>query len=198
MGGGMMMGGATRGGGGDGLMLLNMEAIQKELEIVDDQKARIRAAAEEIREEVAKQMVALAKKKLEEILTAEQIDRLKQIQLQMAGSRALADPEVQSKLGLTDEQKERLVKLRETYDEQRRAMFSGPRDEEQDRRAQFEKMRNEQIEAAMQVLTAEQKEKFEQMKGRKFEMPRPSGDFRSRGGDRRGGDRGGDNGAPRS
>lgn len=197
---GPMMGG--RSGGGDmSLMLLNVEAIQKELELVDDQKSKIRTATEEVREEMAKQMAALLQKKLQDILLPHQIERLQQIQIQLRGNSALNDPEVQEKLGLSSDQKAQLAKLRENYDEQRRAMFTaareGGRDGGEDRRAQYERLRTEMTQSIEQVLTAQQKEKFEQMKGPKFEMP--SGGSRGRGGfgfGRRGGDRGGNDQPP--
>ncbi len=192
--GGMMTGGPGRSGGDSSLMLLNMEAIQKELELVDDQKTKIRAASEEVREELAKQMAALVRKKLQDILLPHQVERLQQIQIQLRGNSALNDTEVQEKLGLSADQKAQLTKLRENYGEQLRAMFSGGRDRDgaEDRRAQVERLRTEMTQAVEKILTAQQREAFEQMKGPKFEMPSGGfGGFRGRGGsERRDGDRG--------
>lgn len=212
--GGMMMG---RFMGGDGIGLLRSEAIQKELELVDAQKEKLRALAEELRSQMgrpgergerqeltdeqrrarmaefmekAKARAEETRKKLAEILLPAQMERLEQIQLQLRGSTALADAKVADALKLTDEQKEKLRQIAEKSSEQRRSLF-GDRtgDDEQARRARWqeisEKMRklSEQArEESLQVLTAEQREALEKMKGKAIDVEALRASFSGPGG----------------
>lgn len=188
--------GPMGGPGSNWLMLLGLEKVQKELELVDDQKAKLReigekAAArrrdafggpqgfqqlsqEERRArsaEMAKKMAALnqeTRKAIEEVLLPHQVERLKQISLQIQGTQALSDPEVAKELGITKEQEDKFAQIREEAMKKSGELFaSGQRGE---MREKFEALRKETDEKLLAVLTAEQKEKFEKLKGPKFEI----------------------------
>jgi len=151
-GGPMMM----RGGfGGGGLLgLVRIEAIQKEIELLDDQKAQIDELAEELRpqrdgeeggqrpdfrnmsEEERQKFFAEMRKRFEEraktaneklkkILLPHQIKRVEQISLQFRGTRALTDPEIAAKLKLTDAQQK---KIEETMAANRESMMTKVRE----------------------------------------------------------------------
>jgi hypothetical protein len=148
----MMMGGMT--GVDPSLMILRSEKVQKELELMDDQKEKLKALGEQIREEFQKEYSGLrdlpqeerAVKMLElreklkartqeirdkvekEILLPHQVDRLKQLGLQARGPSALVDAKVLQELGVSDAQKERLTKLRERVEKERQTMFGGGRE----------------------------------------------------------------------
>ena len=213
------------GGGGGGfnvIMLLGSEQVQKELELVDDQKAQLKTMQEEMRaqftaafagvqdlseeerrkrfeemrakgEETMKQLRA----KVEEILLPQQMDRLRQINLQVQGTRALNEPEVAEALGITEEQKTQLAairdELRKKFEEQRTAGQGnqGTQADREARRARIQEMMKESQDRVMAVLTDEQKAKFEELKGEKFELDMSQ--FRGQGGGRR---RGGNNNPP--
>jgi Spy/CpxP family protein refolding chaperone len=220
MGGMGMMGGSPAQLWG---MLLRSEKVQKELELLDDQKTKLaeigEKAAARMREafsgmqglgdmsaeerqakfaEMRKTAAAQAKelqKEIEGVLLPHQIDRLKQIALQLQGVRALNDPQVQKALGLTADQVDKIRSLQQGEFEKMRSMMSGMRDlsdqerreKMQEARKQMEEARKNTEEQIMGVLTADQKAKFDKLKGPKFEV-----DFSSlmpRGG-RRGGGRG--------
>jgi hypothetical protein len=195
--GGRGFGGGFGGGGmfGGELGLLNIEQVQKEIELVDDQKEQVRKLNEEQQtafrdafagfrdlseeerrkrgEELRGKMEAQQKEvraKLDEILLPHQSERLKQISIQVRGSGALADPTVAEELGLTADQKEKLQQVNEEMDTRRREAFQGGNRE--GGRERFEAMRKEAEEKTLAVLTAEQKTKFEQMKGEAFELDR--------------------------
>ena len=200
--GGFGGGGPGGGMGGDWSQLLGMEQVQKELEIVDDQKEGIKKVADEARErmrssfsgfqglrdlpeaerekkmaelrEKGAEMAKETRKKLEEVLLPHQAERLTQISVQIRGSGALSDPEIAEKLGLSDEQKQQLEKAREEAGEKMRAMFQpGGGDSNvsrEDRMKQFTEAREAATSAAMAVLTSDQKELFEKLKGEKFEL----------------------------
>jgi len=180
--------------------LLRVEKVQKELELVSEQKdklkeiaekaaarmrdsgavfSKLRDASEEERKAAiteygnkARAQAEQLKKDLEEVLLPHQIERLKQIALQIQGLRALQDKEVQDTLGITEEQKEKMKSLNDGMMEKFRGMM-GRRGDESERQAQREKMqelRKEYESKTLDVLTADQKEKFEKMKGPKFDL----------------------------
>ncbi|MEM9588404.1 MAG: hypothetical protein AAGA03_14065 [Planctomycetota bacterium] len=161
-------------------------------------------------EELRAEMEKVTKKALEqaeEVLFPEQMERAKQIAIQQMGNGALQDPEIAEELGLKPSQVDEMKSIRETFSKEQQEKFAKLR-ESGDREAMFEafrSMRDDQKkveEKAFDVLTSEQKSKFEEMKGEPFEMPQQGrggfgggrggfgGGFGGRGGDR-GGDRGG-------
>ena len=216
--------GGGGGGGGGVIMLLGSEQVQKELELVDDQKAQLTKMQEEMRaqftaafagvqdlseeerrkrfeemrakgEETMKQLRA----KVEEILLPQQMDRLRQINLQVQGTRALNEPEVAEALGITEEQKTQLAtirdELRKQAEERRAARQANQGNQGQDNQADRDARRKAAQDRIMAVLTDEQKAKFEELKGEKFEldMSQFQGRGRGQGGGRR---RGGNNNPP--
>lgn len=188
--------GMMGGPGANWLMLLRVEKVQKELELVDDQKAKLREIGEQamarMRElfprqepgqelsreerqarsaEMAKRMAAANRetnKAIEEVLLPHQVERLKQISLQIRGAQALDDPEVARELGITDEQKQKFAQIREEAMNKGRELFGAG--QAGNMRERFQRLRQETEEQILAVLTADQKEKFEKMKGPKFEI----------------------------
>jgi len=175
-------------------MLLNAPTVQKELNLTDDEKTAIkgildkaRTAAREARSgmqnlsqeerqakrgEMGKKMQAQMEettKAIEAALTPSQLERLKEIAIQRAGTRALGDKGVQTALGMTDEQKEKLTKIRQDNATKMREL----RDETDQavRREKMQAMQKETEAAVTAVLTDDQKAKFEKMKGAKIEIP---------------------------
>jgi hypothetical protein len=118
--------------------LANIEAVQKEIEALDDQLADIKKAGEELRaareaqrgqgerpdfrnmsdqerEKLFAEMrqrrekeTATANAKLAEIMLPHQMKRLQEISLQMRGTAALNDPQVAAELKINAEQKKKL------------------------------------------------------------------------------------------
>ncbi len=180
--------------------LLTLEAVQKELELVSEQKeklkdvaekagakaresfaamGKLRDASEEERkakfEEMGNTMRAQAeqtKKQIEEILLPHQVERLKQITLQIRGLGALEDKEVQDALGITEQQKEKMKSLGESAIEKFRGMMGrgGDENERKARREKMESARKELEGQILDILTPEQKEKFDKMKGAKIDI----------------------------
>ena len=214
------------GGGGDPMFSLLMnETVREEIELMPDQAEALkkirddnggrgdrpdfdfRSASEEERREFMEKMrsqreetMKELKGKLEEVLLPNQFDRLREISIQVAGVAALGSPEVQQELGISEEQIASLSETREKIqgemrDKMREMMQSGNRD---GMREAFEGVRKEIEEKVLAVLTAEQSEKFEEMKGEPFELPEGfgRGGFGGRGGRDRGpgGGPGGDRG----
>jgi Spy/CpxP family protein refolding chaperone len=189
-------------------MLLQQEVVGKDLELSDSQKAELKEMAEKAMasmrggmpdreamaklsdeerrarfDEMRKKMearLAEGKAQIEKILTADQIERLRQIAVQVRGTMALDDKEVQDELGIKDDQK---AKLREIRAAQMKKMFRPPGEQPQGGRERFQAMRKEFDAEILAVLTEEQKQKLEDMKGKKIEidlsqMMRPGGNRR--------------------
>ena len=180
-----------RGRGGS---LVGIEQVRKELKITDDQKSKLeeiqkkqtaarrelfsglrdlpreeqRAKFTESRgkfEELNKKFTA----QTNEVLNADQKKRLQEITIQVRGSSALSSADVAKALGLSDDQKKKLTVVNADYRTKSRELFQGDRE---GRREKFAALRKENGEKLLAVLNAGQKEKFEKMKGKKFELDR--------------------------
>lgn len=195
--------GGPGGGGGLG-MLLRSEEVRTELELQDDQVEKLQSIEEEMRDKIREEMGGRfrggerpdfeamratfdemrkeVETKIGEVLTTQQMDRLRQIetqqQIQQGGARSLMGGPLADKLGLTDDQKEQLrEKAREVEAKLQEKMAAA---------------RAEAREEMLTVLTAEQRATLDEMTGTPFTLPEPP-QF-GRGGDRGGFDRGGDRG----
>ncbi|MBI1903893.1 MAG: hypothetical protein HYS13_22555 [Planctomycetia bacterium] len=199
--------GFGRGGAGGELQILNMAEVQKELGVTDDQKTKITEALAGVQqagggfnfrelqnlsqeerqkkmEELRAKMEGATKKATEAIngvLDAKQKERFAQLRLQRQGIASLSTPAVAEKLGLTQEQKDKIAKL----GEDRRAAFGAgggfnPNATDEERRAAREKAQKatQKYETDMAaVLTADQKASWEKMLGAKFDFPQQRGGF---------------------
>ena len=121
-------------GGGGPTNLIRSKTVRAELKVTDEQGTKLDSWAKDYqtknmeamkgkfaelkdlpREEMGKKMAEIqaeatkeAYKQLGEVLQADQVKRLKQIDVQVAGTRAFTRPDVQEALKLTDDQKEKL------------------------------------------------------------------------------------------
>jgi Spy/CpxP family protein refolding chaperone len=193
-GGGGRRGGGQRGGGGNQyapLTLVRNEAVQKELNITDDQKTKItdlqasvRTKSQEARtaagddrtaqQEAMRKVNADAVKSLNEILTPEQAKRLRELQIQWTGVGIVAtDKDVQTTLGITDDQ---LTKIKDLQTRQAAANREAQQSANGDRAAITEaRTKNEKIliEEINKVLTDAQKAKLAELGGKPMEKPAP-------------------------
>ncbi|MBI5760487.1 MAG: hypothetical protein HZA46_18385 [Planctomycetales bacterium] len=208
-GGGAGFGGGFGGGGFGGPQagpqLLGIAEVQKELSISDEQKGKLEAVLNDLREqgrsgfnfqdfqslkederekklaEFRKKAEELGKKATEsigKILDAKQLDRFGQLQLQREGVSAIARAEVADKLKLSKEQREKLTKIQEEGRTAQRGGGNFGQLSEEERRAQFTKMqeaRDKRTADMVAVLTADQKGSWEKMLGTKFDFPQPRG-----------------------
>lgn len=189
-------GGFGGGRGGGGLLgLLRMEEVQKEIELLDDQKEQVNKLAEEARaaftqgqqgdresfqnlseeerqkrfaefREQAEKRAAEQKTKLADILLPNQMERLEQLNIQQQGTRALTDKEVVAKLKLSEDQQK---KIETVYTD----AFQKLRDQGQ-QGGGFERFQamQKQIETdVLAVLTEDQKKQFDELKGKPFTFP---------------------------
>lgn len=199
-------GGGPGGGPGGGIgMLLRSDEVRSELELLDDQVQQLREIEEEMRNKIRSEMGgrfrdggrpdfeemrarfdelrAEVEGRIAEVLTTQQMERLRQIdtqqQLDRGGARSLMGGPLADKLGLTDEQKAELRdKAREIQAEMQEKMAAA---------------RAEARDKLLEVLTSEQRAKLDELTGAPFEMSDPP--FGPPGFDR-GGRRGGRPGPP--
>jgi Spy/CpxP family protein refolding chaperone len=144
--------------------------------------------SDEERAKMREEAAARAKKEREElakILKPEQLKRLTEIYIQQAGIAALQDADVAEKLKISDEQKEKMAKVREEQGAAMRELFTGGGDREA-ARSKMADLRKQTDEKTLAVLSEDQKKQFEELKGKKFDMPENAG--------RRPGGRGGERG----
>jgi hypothetical protein len=195
-------------GGGSPAMLLAIPEVQQELKLDQAQLDLLKGVQTEMREkmqamfqnsgfdfqnatpeqrqqfqrQMAEKMQSVntdMMKKVGEVLDAKQMARLKQLGIQRAGTRALAQKEVQDELKLSADQKSKIQQTLTTEGEARRALFQNGGFDFQnatpEQRQEFGRKMQE-ISAAtdpklLAVLTDAQKKQFEGMKGAAFKFP---------------------------
>jgi hypothetical protein len=191
-----------RGGFGGPAMLVNNEAVQKELKLSEDQvtkgKEALQGVTEKFQEEFAKlrdldqderraKMPELMAKQSEETYAAlekvwkpEQIKRLKQIGVQQQGLRAFMSPTVAKSLKLTDEQKEKITSLQMEQGEEMRGLRGEGGGDPAEMMKKITAMNKEFTAKAVAMLTPEQKTEWKELTGAPFDVP--MGVFGGRGG----------------
>ncbi|QYK56494.1 MAG: hypothetical protein KF733_03215 [Fimbriimonadaceae bacterium] len=201
-GGGMMMG---RGGGST--FLLQRPDVQADLKLTSDQKSKLDALQAKMRDAMQgmrgnagqggdrqAMMQEFAKmrqendKAVKEILTPQQAKRLDELDIQIAGNGVLVRPEIQEKLGLSDDQKKQIADLQQRMFDTMRETMDRVQNQEIDReeaQAETQNLRKKNEEAMGAVLTAEQKAKLKELGGAPFKMDpnwRPQNRFGGGGG----------------
>jgi hypothetical protein len=175
--------------------LLTSPTVQKDLDLVADQKAKIKEindktdaarremfsgmgdlTPEERRakfEETAKKMQELGEKNskaIEGVLLPDQLKRLKGITLQRMGVMALGDKGVQKDLNLSDEQVAKIKTIGEDGMKKMGELFRSGLDRDEMRK-KMDEMRKDSEKKVMDVLSADQKTKLEKMKGKELKIP---------------------------
>jgi Spy/CpxP family protein refolding chaperone len=202
-------GGQRRGMGmnlGDPITLLGREDVQKDLALSEDSKAKVvdlkeksdakrqeamqaaRDAANGDFTEMRKAMGPIMEKlsvenwkAVAEVLSADQLKRLKEIKVQMLGPAGVVnDKELQKDLSVTDDQKAKLKELQDRQQKAQQELFQKMQAGEVDRSEMPNIMKkNAKImeDEVNKILTDAQKTKMTEMGGKKFERvdPAPGG-----------------------
>jgi hypothetical protein len=191
------MGGFGFGGPQGIAQLVTNKSVQEELKLTEDQIAKFKTASEEINSkykaeldkareakdfkaqgEVRKTMNEESTKVLtklaEDTLKPEQVKRLKQIELQVGGTRALvSNADVQKALKLTESQIGEIKAINE--DAQKDAMEvrkAAGKDREKQKEAQTKvaEINKDAAEKSLNKLTPDQKKQWIDMTGPKFDL----------------------------
>ena len=142
-------------------------------EIQDEEQRSAKTA------EWAEELGGKVRDQLREVLAREQLMRLYQIRLQLRGAlEGLTNEYIARRLELSEETKKKLQAVQEELDGKVRKLYQGLGELSSEQRGEkmrelFEKSRKLQAEAdeqALGLLTDGQKERFENMKGEKFEL----------------------------
>jgi Spy/CpxP family protein refolding chaperone len=184
-----------RGGMGGIANLMTNKSVQDELKLTDEQKEKVKKLSDEAREKFGKdirqafmdmdrekaqklqaEQTEFVLKALPDAIKADQLKRLKQIELQVQGVRAFTSEHVQKDLKLNDKQKEQIKTASEeaskTLGELRRELF-GARDDKEKRDEIQKKIATTTKEATEKItsyLTDDQKKAWKDMTGEKFEV----------------------------
>jgi len=183
-------------GMGGGPFMLGNPSVQKELKFTEEQTSKAQTALTEIREahqaefpgrdvdqaERATKMAALNKTMNAEAikalnLTETQVKRYNQISLQARRGQAFVDPEVVSKLKITDDQKKQIQELNQDTMAKSREIFQNAGDDRAAAMKQLQDLQKETGTKVMALLTDDQKKAWKEMTGEPFEMvmaPRPN------------------------
>ncbi len=186
------------GGGGIG-MLIGNESVQQELKLDDKQlekakelaqknREKMTAAREELQnldqDERRTKMQALGKemnestlKAVGEFLKPEQITRLHQINNQVRGAMAFGDPEVATKLALTDTQKSEIKTIIVDSNAAIREIFTANQDDREGNMKKIAELRKETLTKVTAKLNDEQQKTWKELIGSPFEIkfpPRPN------------------------
>jgi Spy/CpxP family protein refolding chaperone len=189
-----MMGGA---GDSSGMMLLQRKDVQADLAITDDQKSKLEAARTKMQDEMRAQfqngggggdreammkvitkMQEDMKKETEKVLTKEQMARLRQINIQLAGTNAANWADVQKEIGMTEDQVKKIKDLQAKQQEANQGLFQKMRDQEMTREELQDAMKKngETLKSEMaKILTSEQKDKLKAMGGKEFKADKDGG-----------------------
>ncbi len=179
--------------------LLRLEEVQKDLGLSTEQVDQVKKVHDEhsksvkaIHEQLAKlgekdrkaklgELPALFERlrkesadKLHAILSVEQRKRLHQIYLQVHESAALNYKDVADELQLTDEQRRKLMEIREGTVKSLREVAgeAKPGGEASALSKRISAIQKDAFDKAIEVLTSQQREQFEKMQGKKLDINR--------------------------
>lgn len=192
-------GGGGRGMAGGPAGLLQSKTVREELKVTDEQAAKLRewqkefmpkmgemmkeklkdVPREEMREKMAammSEMNATVYKELGEVLKPGQVKRLKQINLQVGGLQALANPETAKMLKVTDDQKEKISAVAADAGKEMRELgeeygvrFPGGRPTDADKAKEYAeksaKLTKDAMTKVMAVMSDDQKAQYKEMTG---------------------------------
>lgn len=174
-----------------GIFLLMRADVQRDLELSSEQKSKLDAIQQESMEqmrtmfeemrnsgggfesmrETMEKFQAEVTKKAHAVLNDQQRKRLKEIEVQLQGNRAILNPEIQKDLGLTDAQKAKIKSLQDNLNAANQALMQDVRDGLIDMQSVRERMENNNkvLDTELgKVLTEEQAAKLKAMAGKPF------------------------------
>jgi Spy/CpxP family protein refolding chaperone len=184
-------------GMGGGLQLYMNSGVQKEIKLTEDQVSKVREIVTDIRGKyqdklqeardaqdreksmkLNQEMMADAKKAMAEVLKPEQVKRFTEIQMQQMNVMAFQNPEVQKKIALTDDQKEKIKGINDDAMADRREIMQGFQDDREGTMKKLAEFNKGLMAKVTALLTDDQKKTWKEMTGEpfevKFEAPRPN------------------------
>jgi hypothetical protein len=192
---------AQQGRGGFGMggpvSLLGNPSVQKELKLDESQITKATELATATREKMmafrdqltdlqgqerATKQAELAKPVNEEALKSaaaflkpEQVKRLHQIELQQRGARALSDPVVAKKLGITEEQTTKVKSIMSDMQSEMREIQQAAGDDRQAAMQKMQALNKETNTKVMALMSEDQKKTWKEMTGEPFAIVQQPG-----------------------
>jgi len=183
--------GRGRGFGNVGILLGNA-SVQKELKLDDQQVEKAKELAEKTGEKMQELRESLQGLEGEERMTKmqqlnrelnestlksaaaflkpEQITRLKQISYQQRGAQAFSDPEISTKLNLTDSQKSDIQTIVQDSFQEMRTIFQENQDDPEARMKKMTELQKQTRAKAEAKLNDEQSKSWKELLGAPFEV----------------------------
>jgi hypothetical protein len=192
--------------GTDPLHLLQTAKVKQELKITDDQSAKLAKVASKYDQEAASKLgsvqlqglsgqqkvgkeqevrdtgdklIESSRKEVSSILNPDQLNRLKQILLQVNGAEALQDKEVAKQVGITPEESARIEKIQMQTSGALRSSLGMPSNGGTSKPQMLgadiqtaDKINDHAQNQYMGALTADQKEKLDKLRGAPFTLER--------------------------
>jgi hypothetical protein len=170
------------------LRLLEIADVQKDLKLSEEQVKKITELSQKQKDALkdikgradaqkAREASETIRKALAEILNETQSKRLKQLELQQRGARALLETEVNQALGLNQEQK---TKVEEAVRDSSRKSLEITRENRGNREAAQKKvgeLTKSTLADVLKTLTPEQQTKWRELAGEPFQGTLPSSGF---------------------
>jgi hypothetical protein len=184
--------------GTDPLHLLQTAKVKKELKITDEQSAKLAKIGEKYDREAASKLgngrtdglsaqairetgdklIESSRQEVSTVLNPEQLNRLKQILLQVNGAEALQDKEVAKQVGFSAEESAKLQKLMAQTNDKLRGSFGTARSGDSNQTQKIigantrsaEKIDDQAQNQYLSVMTADQKQKLEALRGAPFTL----------------------------
>lgn len=183
-------GGRGPGGGGSSVLeLLRGDEVKTEIGLTEDQEKALgemqsglrdspefreimdrarSAGSDEERRAIFGEMRTVMDKKVNAIIKPEQRSRLDQLSLQRRGMRALADPNMAGQFNISSDQQAKISELNQKYEDARREIRSNRDMSENERDAKSDALRAEFEKNTSAILSSQQRQAFEQKKGKPF------------------------------
>jgi len=172
-------------------VLLRDEKVQTELKLTDDQKAAFTKIGDKYKDDIAKARADMDRKKAGELFTAQsaevdkavpdvlkadQIKRLNQLEVQAASFGAFSKDDVATALKLTDVQKKGVEEAKTGIEKDAADIFKdaqGDREKMADAFKKVQGMRKDALDKIVATLSDDQKKTWTSLNGDKFEFSPP-------------------------
>jgi len=172
-------------------ILLRDEKVQTELKLTDDQKAAFTKISDKYKDDIAKARTDMDRKKMGELFTAQsaevekavpdvlkadQIKRLNQLEVQSASFGAFSKDDVATALKLTDVQKKGVEEAKTGIEKDAADIFKdaqGDREKMADAFKKVQGMRKDALDKIVATLSDDQKKTWTSLNGDKFEFSPP-------------------------
>ncbi|MEW5884516.1 MAG: hypothetical protein AB1725_09880 [Armatimonadota bacterium] len=159
------------------LAIITLPAVREELQLTEEQSQKIREILAKARPggdatpERRRALNDAALREVATILTPEQRGRFEQILLWVAGPVAMARPDVARRVGLTQEQSQKIAEMVRGFAQAMAPRADANPPDRQALRERVQKARAELDAKILELLTPEQRAAWDRLRGPEFRLP---------------------------